>query len=112
MVIGRIRNRKLPRHSRNSFWGGGAAGKRSLVTVNEGPVSGIGERKAVGSNEHNPIARPAQLYLKTIEKRSIDEGHNLLRFYSELLISNNKTHAAYTLFDSDASHGFVNERFV
>jgi hypothetical protein len=57
-------------------------------------------------------ARHTQLYLKTIENLSINENHQLLRFYSDIRTSNNKTRLAYTLFDSRALHGFIDERYA
>jgi hypothetical protein len=67
---------------------------------------------AQGAPEVSTLDKPAILYFNSIKNTSSAEVNGLLRFYSEVLTSNRKTRSAYTLFDSGASHGFVDEKFA
>jgi hypothetical protein len=59
------------------------------VTANEYPVDSFGGSQVVRcKTEGNSLARPAQMYLKTIKNKSTDEIHKFLHFYSEILTFN------------------------
>ena len=62
--------------------------------------------------EENSLAPPANLYFNSIKNSASKEINKLLRFYSEVITSHRKIRSAYTLFDSGASHGFIDMRFA
>jgi hypothetical protein len=69
--------------------------------------------KSIGNQQvEGPVARPAFLKINSINLSVSFPKSELLRFSSTVKTTNGKIRTAYTLFNSGASHGFVDTHFA